>query len=72
MLNHQAINFKVPNDDVEERQNFDSDTDVIGCEAKEEIGFSSNFLLNQKYDKLGDRSNPKYNNSNFVVYAILT
>ena len=50
VLNQQAINFNVPN---EEGQNFDSETDGIGCEPKEEIGFSSNFLLNQKYDKLG-------------------
>jgi hypothetical protein len=41
VLNQQAINFKVPEDD-EVRQNFDSDNDGIGCEAKEDIGFSSN------------------------------
>lgn len=55
VLNQQAINFKVPDDD-EERQNFDSDNDGIGCEAKEDIGFSSNenAMLHQKFDKLGD------------------
>lgn len=39
------------------RQNFDSDNDGIGCEAKEDIGFSSNenALLHRKFDKLGDR-----------------
>jgi hypothetical protein len=44
MLNQLAINFKVPEDD-EERQNFDTDNDGIGCEAKEDIGHSSNILL---------------------------
>lgn len=56
VLNQQAINFKVPEDD-EVRQNFDSDNDGIGCEAKEDIGFSSNenALLHQKFVKLGDK-----------------
>jgi hypothetical protein len=56
VLNQLEINFKVPEDD-EERQNFDSDNDGIGCEAKEDIGFSSNedTLLHQKFDKLGDK-----------------
>jgi hypothetical protein len=42
--------------DDEERQNFDSDNVGIGCEAKEDIGYSSNenVLLHQKFDKLGD------------------
>jgi hypothetical protein len=38
VLNQQAINFKVPDDD-EGRQNFDSDNDGIGCEAKERYRF---------------------------------
>ena len=56
VLDQQSINFKVPEDD-EERQNFDTDNDGIGCEAKEDIGFSSNenALLHQKFDKLGDK-----------------
>ncbi|MGH9986600.1 MAG: hypothetical protein ACRD8W_21870 [Nitrososphaeraceae archaeon] len=44
VLNQQAINFKVPEVD-EERQNFGSDNDGIGCKAKEDIGYSSNILL---------------------------
>jgi hypothetical protein len=56
VLDQQSINFKVPEDN-KERQNVDTDNDGIGCEAKEDIGFSSNenALLHQKFDKFGDK-----------------
>lgn len=53
VLDQQSINFKGPEDD-EERKNFDTDNDGIGCEAKKDIGYSNSILLHQKFDKLGD------------------
>jgi hypothetical protein len=56
VLDQQAINFKVPEDD-EVRQNVDSDNDGIGCEAKEDININytgKKAILHEEYGNLGD------------------